>query len=362
MVLTHRRSRAISRYLPDEVINEIIQNVPRSDLLTLCQLSKLFHGLAVSALYRVIKLDTFTSIKSFCRAVLSNPRLAASVRSFTARCYQRFGLGRDTDPIALVLRAVKLFFRLEHLVIAIALFKEEHRRAFLQWSFPCLVNCSMTLTTSGATAPLLSSFLLRHPALASFSSSLSNLKFDAPLPIPLSNLRGLHAPVTLVPWIMTRDLREVKLSWGSKSLGHDVEKTILALKSMIPAETPFICSNDYCEDYFTAVVDSVSRHLPHTRTLDIRRNGPMHPGDARIAYARECLARFAYLVFLSIHTTSNHASFTMAEARTMAEHFGDVCPSLEACRFSADAAWRRVNGTWEKFPSRDFAMLAGITF
>ncbi|KAJ7100505.1 hypothetical protein C8R44DRAFT_947005 [Mycena epipterygia] len=83
MVLTRRAYRAISRWLPNEVVTEIIQAAPQKDRTAICRTSKLFYGLSVPVLYRVVDIDTHTSLSSFSAAISSNPNLAKAVRSFT---------------------------------------------------------------------------------------------------------------------------------------------------------------------------------------------------------------------------------------------------------------------------------------
>ncbi|KAF7353954.1 hypothetical protein MVEN_01081800 [Mycena venus] len=83
MVLTRRAYKAISRWLPNEVISEIIQAAPPSDQAALCRTSQLFHALGVPMLYRIVVLCHYESIEGFCSTVLANPsKFAGLVRSF----------------------------------------------------------------------------------------------------------------------------------------------------------------------------------------------------------------------------------------------------------------------------------------
>ncbi|KAJ7467476.1 hypothetical protein FB451DRAFT_1401484 [Mycena latifolia] len=84
MVLTRRAYKAISRWLPNEIITEIIQAAPQPDQASLCRVSKLFHGLCLPLLYRVVRLKTRASVEAFCIAVLSNTALTEFVRWFTS--------------------------------------------------------------------------------------------------------------------------------------------------------------------------------------------------------------------------------------------------------------------------------------
>ncbi|KAJ7100492.1 hypothetical protein C8R44DRAFT_946970 [Mycena epipterygia] len=83
MVLTRRAYKAISRWLPNEVITEIIQAASQKDRAALCRTSKLFYGLSVPVLYRVVDIETHVCLLSFSAVISSNPDLAKAVRSFT---------------------------------------------------------------------------------------------------------------------------------------------------------------------------------------------------------------------------------------------------------------------------------------
>ncbi|KAJ7490808.1 hypothetical protein FB451DRAFT_1389566 [Mycena latifolia] len=83
MVLTRRAYKAISRWLPSEIILEIIQAAPQADRASLCRVSKLFHALGLPVLYRVVHLQTRASAEAFGPTVLSNIALGPLVRSFT---------------------------------------------------------------------------------------------------------------------------------------------------------------------------------------------------------------------------------------------------------------------------------------
>ncbi|KAJ6585598.1 hypothetical protein B0H19DRAFT_1110245, partial [Mycena capillaripes] len=82
MVLTRRQHKAISRWLPNEIIAEIIQVAPTADRAALCRASKLFHGVGVPVLYRVVNVRR-ESTDAFSRTILANRLLAGLVRSLS---------------------------------------------------------------------------------------------------------------------------------------------------------------------------------------------------------------------------------------------------------------------------------------
>ncbi|KAJ7619894.1 hypothetical protein B0H17DRAFT_1340776 [Mycena rosella] len=217
MVLTRRAHKAISRWLPNETITEIVQAAPRSDQASLCRVSKLFRDLCLPILYRVVELEADASVADFGATVLSNAAL--------------------TDY-------------------------------------------------------------------------------------------GLDA----------------------------VENIFVGLKAMIPSDVPFICSNDICDKIFSAVVDSLSRNLPHTRTLQLCLYDSPAWNEV-IGHLKNCLPRFTGLAFLSVHNSS-----WVIPTRNEEEEInvlGDACSTLEVCRLDR-RAWRKVDGMWETYPLTDFDALAGL--
>ncbi|KAJ7619898.1 hypothetical protein B0H17DRAFT_1113854 [Mycena rosella] len=124
---------------------------------------------------------------------------------------------------------------------------------------------------------------------------------------------------------------------------------------MIPSDVPFICSNDGGDGFISAVVDSVSRNLPHTRTLQLYLS--LLPSMKEvIGHLKNCLPRFTGLAFISVQywAVRNSRNYE-AEINVL----GDACPTLEACRLH-HRAWRKVDGMWETYPLTDFDALAGL--
>ncbi|KAJ6585652.1 hypothetical protein B0H19DRAFT_1110379 [Mycena capillaripes] len=353
MVLTRRQHKAISRWLPNEIISQIILAAPTADRAALCRASKLFHGIGVLVLYRVVNMHSPVSIDAFSRTILSNSSLAPMVRSLSAHRHQ----WSDFKLITTMLTSFGLLLHLEHLVISVVLWQEEHRHAFLQWSFPRLVSCHLGLSTVvGTVPPIVSSFLRRHSSLKSVSSPWGgSIQADPSAPLPLPHLRNFRGPADVIPLISgARDLEEVSLSWGDKQSGQDAEKIIRILKSMTRDDIPFICSNNHCYVFVVELLDSISRNLPQTKTLQMRA----YRFDKEIlAHLKNYLPRFASLLFLSVTTYFDHTWLNDGEVRNIFHDIVDACPSLKACRFNT-YAWRKANATWEEYPAEDFPDLA----
>ncbi|KAF8130950.1 hypothetical protein K438DRAFT_1999085 [Mycena galopus ATCC 62051] len=63
MVLTRRAYKSIVRWLPNEVLTEILEYLSADDLILLSRISRLVHGLATPPLYRSINLGELTAIE-----------------------------------------------------------------------------------------------------------------------------------------------------------------------------------------------------------------------------------------------------------------------------------------------------------
>ncbi|KAJ7506927.1 hypothetical protein B0H11DRAFT_1973412 [Mycena galericulata] len=339
------RQKAISDRLPNELIATIIYAMPTSDLVTLCQTCRLFHGLGVPVLYKVVGIDE-TCAESFCSSVLSNQSLAGYVRSFTI-ANKSNSPSRRTQYSGILLESVKTLVKVEHLWVDFDLLDDEHRDAFLHCTFPHLASWSLQMYSHRPEVGHIASFadmfrrpivetlalpfLSRHSKLISLSFS-SLFKIKPSSPIPLSSLREFKGPADLVPWLDSPNLRECRLSWWNSG-NTDVEPAVLALKSKIPSDRPFVFSSEFCDGVFREILDSLSRNMPHIKTLKariIRINAPQHE---MFEHIRDCLRRFSGLAFLAFDIMEN--TFTEGEVRALAETFGDACPTLGGFYLSA---------------------------
>ncbi|KAJ7490807.1 hypothetical protein FB451DRAFT_1361557, partial [Mycena latifolia] len=275
MVLTRRAYKAISRWLPNEIIAEIIQAAPKSDQASLCRVSKLFHALCLPILYRVVHLQTSASVEAFCTAVLSNTALSELVRSFTS------GFGRGPFHLRtghLVVKSSKSLLQLQCLSVNISLLEQEHLQELLRSTFPHLVQCDLGTHiyhwTSTEREDSLASFLLRHPSLETLHIQdwlYGQIQVwpSTSARIPLRHLQKLRCPVRIVPSIVSDTLKEARLDWYDAE-PNEVEAIFVALKSMARMDIPFICRNDSGDKFVFEIMNSLSRNIPHTKVLELK--------------------------------------------------------------------------------------------
>ncbi|KAJ7687267.1 hypothetical protein B0H17DRAFT_1136390 [Mycena rosella] len=359
MLLTRRANKAISRWLPNEIITEIVQAAPRSDQASLCRVSKLFRDLCLPILYRVVDLQANASVAEFGHTVLSNPALAGLVRSYSVGPSMSMN---DVSPI--LVDSSKAFVRLEALSIHRRLLTETGLENLLRWTFPHLVRCNLSLVSSGYshTEPhTLASFLIRHSGLEKLH--IRDFSYGLPRPstsacIPLLRLQQLGCPSRIIPFIAALRLKRVKLYWDDDLDVGEIENTFVALKAMITSDVLFISSNANCDKNLSAVVDSLSRNLPHTRTLQLL-SFFSPPLTEVIGHLKNYLPRFTGLAFLSVQYEGFQAKPSTGKEEEEINVLGDVCPTLQACRLH-QRAWRKVDGMWETYPLTDFDALAGL--
>ncbi|KAJ6548240.1 hypothetical protein DFH09DRAFT_1320565 [Mycena vulgaris] len=381
MVLTRRAYRAISRWLPNEIITEIILAAPQADQASLCRVSKLFHALCRPLLYRVVHPNTYDSLMTFSSTIISDPALAEFVRSFkVVRHGTRAQRLLEPDTSRLLVHSSKCLPRLEQLSIDSGLLQGEHISELLAWTFPHLVRCSLgILDQNGLGSPeheyTLGAFLIRHPALTYLhiedaSSSAMDIWPAAAGRIPLLHLRHLGCPYNLVPAIISRGLQEARISWSHfyDVPNVEVETVVVALAAMTRPDVPFACCNSACDSYFSELVDSISRIIPHTRALQMRVIFPDMFNVETISTQQllACLPRFTGLIFLSIESLFPRRGVLPEDNSEARDHitvhgFADACSTLEACRFY-NHAWRKAGATWEVFSVKEFTALSGLSF
>ncbi|KAJ6510755.1 hypothetical protein C8R45DRAFT_395776 [Mycena sanguinolenta] len=174
MVLTrraHRRRMDISRWLPNEVIVQIIQHSAQADQAILARASKLFHDLCLPILYRVVKIADFPdTIASFHSAIIENPSRADVVRSFTlVRPHDNLNHFSIQSRRDLLIATLKLMLNLDHLSVSRMALNEYYRRILLaECNFPRLSSCDIWVPRYSSTTPpadLVAGFLARHPNL-----------------------------------------------------------------------------------------------------------------------------------------------------------------------------------------------------
>ncbi|KAJ6566982.1 hypothetical protein B0H19DRAFT_1139059 [Mycena capillaripes] len=266
MVLTRRAYRAISRWLPNEVIIEIIQFTAKADQAALCRVSKLFHGLCLPILNREVHLKSYRCAVAFCSTIVKTPIRADAVRSITVSGFDEGGQLRLFPAMRSLLNtSPQLMQRLEHLSVTI----DELDPFLAQCTFPHLLTCELYLLPVNSPPhddPVVS-FLSRHPTLTRIRlRNHRTLQTSSPK-VQLPNLQYYTGNAPLLLHINSNCLREATVRWFHVEEA-DVEKFIIALGSLSQASVPFRLSN-YHFLHNPGLIDSISRHMPHIQSLQL---------------------------------------------------------------------------------------------
>jgi hypothetical protein len=167
---------------------------------------------------------------------------------------------------------------LEHLTFNFLIYDAVDYHNILQrHTFPRLISCELDVPGRFLKTihdyDLLASFWARHQTL---THVYCNDLIRATRPssrISIPNLQYLEASAGLAPFVDSRRLREVRLVWYPWQTSL-VEQVVVGLKLMTSEDIPFVASHDFFAlDACHAILESISRNLPRTRVLRMRRIG-----------------------------------------------------------------------------------------
>ncbi|KAJ7773641.1 hypothetical protein DFH07DRAFT_1057176 [Mycena maculata] len=355
MVLTRRGHKArmmITRWLPNEIIIEIVRATPRkADQAALCRVSKLFHSLALPVLNRVVKVRNNT-ITAFCTALIADPTRADVIRSFT---FVDYGRGpRTVSPVDLLFEAMNLMHLLEHLSIDFKFTSYPVSSGLSLLTFPRISSCKFggRYKLDPTDADIVAHFFTRHPTITRLHIYFALTRISLP------NLHSFDGFAPSIPMITAQGLKAARLAWTDGSITAD--NIFTTLNSLTNPVLPFVSSHTFYTRAYTTVLPSLSMQMPHTTTLEIRL-APILPDNGIINHLTQCLPRLNHLVYLALHcvfprANQHYVPDPWAIVQTWANH----CPTLEACSLF-DNTWKKVDGSWLEYPKDDFRDQAGLS-
>ncbi|KAJ7625825.1 male sterility protein-domain-containing protein [Roridomyces roridus] len=364
MVLTRRQRKALSeitRLLPNELLLEIIQNVEETDLVSLCRVSKLFHSLTLPFLNRsvVIELDVPATLVAFCSALVAHPTRGVAVRSLTVKHKSRPGaLAREMLSL---IHAMKLMTLLEELHL---FFPDSSPMAqrLSHLTFPRLLTCEISIQDRYASdCDMVADFVARHPSITHLSLRTSQSPSSSN-PISLPNLQRLEAQSPIFTHITCPNQPAMRVFW----LHRDVHKTdgirdtVVAFNALTNPDAPFVSFHDLhdvCEMGCVDVLDSLSDHMPHTKSLCLR----VYSIDT-IKFVSARLPRFPKLQHLALACDDDELllSAKVKKCLNVIQKNTDIMDTLQACRIG-NTAWKREAGKWVAYPVDEFQMQAGFS-
>ncbi|KAJ7366192.1 hypothetical protein DFH08DRAFT_833685 [Mycena albidolilacea] len=322
-------SKTIAQWLPTETLIEIIETLPKTDQLTLCRVSELFHDLCLPAINRVVVLRDYAHAKTFLEGILANPSRACAIRSFTVtdracilRRPQQDWKKTMRSFADLLINLVKLMVpQLEHLSICPDLLATDHGIDLQLYTFPRLLSCHIS----------------PHTARDS-ETQTSTLAADA--------------LATFIPAMMAHELGEARLYWGGR---EDIERTVVALRSMTGPDIPFVSINNGTETHqCTALVEALATHIPNIKTLHMRAATDWgSPDRITIDHLTAYLPHFKGLMYLALEDALSdrevdEESYSVRDKmHTVVVNWAGICPTLEACCLHEFAFKKTVTGTWD---------------
>ncbi|KAF8144193.1 hypothetical protein K438DRAFT_2029279 [Mycena galopus ATCC 62051] len=365
-------SKTISQWLPTETLIEIIQTLPKIDQLTLCRVSELFHDLCLPAINRVVVLRDYDRAKAFLEGMLENPSRVDAIRSFTVTDRARILHYTPEDRTKtvsfadLLISSVKLMVpQLEHLSICPDLLETDHGIALQLYTFPRLLSCQISpfwvtsardseTQVSMLASDALGAFLQRHPGLTHLHAFGHRLPLDPSptLRIQLPNLQHFEGEATLIPAMMAHELREARLYWSGR---EDIERTVVALRSITSPDIPFVSINNGTETHqCTALVEALATHIPNIKTLHMRAATDWaSPDPITIEHLTTYLSHFKALKYLALEDALSFRdvdkkSYSVRDKmHTIVVNWAGICPTLEACCLHEFAFKKTITGSWD---------------
>ncbi|KAJ7619658.1 hypothetical protein FB45DRAFT_931348 [Roridomyces roridus] len=362
-------SITITLWLPNEVITEIFLHLPRADHLTLCRVSKLFHGLVLPILLQKVvlkpKWSNSSTLKAFCTALIENPARADSVRSLTfINRAPYYAVAED-----FLIQTLKLLRRLKHIWIEDSRTDGvvSHLSALI---LPDLSSCFFPRADyPDAWKRDVAQFLSRHPTITQLHLwHEPDARFTEGTASVLPNLQYYSGSLHLLRFLSTDNLVVVRTTWTAQSpifvqilgaqTGHDFSLCI---------ECPLV-------EKVAQVLVQLSTHMPRLQKLRLTgldprlrdytvpynfNSNPTTTMSETLNQITKCLPRFERLAYLALalhHTARLPSTVKVDEAL---RNWADACPTLRGGCIGKKT-WMDVGDQWEACSREEFDTEAGF--
>ncbi|KAJ7110603.1 hypothetical protein C8R44DRAFT_261642 [Mycena epipterygia] len=249
---------------PNELLLEIIVNLGRGDLTSLCLTSRALSALACSILYTCIDLRSEASIGFFCRTLVGSESKRQTVLHLKLSGLQ----STISDEIsAQFSETLQLMNRLRILNIEASLVTESFLSFLREWTCESLEEVRFNISSaSSQVAPFLTSFLNRHPALTRLYIVATRFPSLPGLPdIRLPKLAFFLGPVSYFrPLVVVDRKLELVTLIGYYHTGETIG-AISALEHMASSES--IKLHVVTLRYDAAFMHAAAHSVPHTLSL-----------------------------------------------------------------------------------------------
>ncbi|KDQ64503.1 hypothetical protein JAAARDRAFT_187826 [Jaapia argillacea MUCL 33604] len=362
-----------SAILVVELLEHIFEQVPRSDLLSLCCASRLFNSIAIGTLYRTIELHTSSDVVKCCKTLLNVPGVANVVRHLVITIKER---NHPPEPL-------HGFFPNVHLLDGLYFPPRRNDRTHLH-SFYRLV-CTALNSASGVTSLDLSgggiqfetilggchfprlrkltydidlgpeaiSFILRHPSIQNLTIRPSHTISPQTIPpMVLRELSSFTGPTELVPMFIPGS-RVTEIGIVSSECSDDFDFLAEQMNmSSNPIRILRFTGLMWCLRLAEAVARSLSEIevLVFTSTMLVERDHSRRPGS--FLNQLQCILPSLNRLRRLDVTTTIAAYGLLPQVRDLddehliLEKWSDLCPTLTMCALPSDVLWTKGASKW----------------
>ncbi|KAJ6615119.1 hypothetical protein B0H10DRAFT_85730 [Mycena sp. CBHHK59/15] len=339
-MLTRRAAKSILRFLPNEILTEIIAVSPPTTQAALCRASRLFNKLATCFLYRTIVLTTVPALDRCCRTLKNRREEALLVKSFDIS-----GCVMDLEIFDIhsfnMSQALVSMKNLESLTFAFGKSAPPYILAVAQTTFPHLRRLLIRVTPFYEKN--LTEFLARHPALTVlklFGRSPFLADLDA---VTFPNLRYLKAHAgALAPVIRGNRLTGAEVSWHAPT--EDIAQPTAALRAgSADSLVKLVCFRPGAN---VDLIAHVAEHLPCVAVLKVIAPSALQPAAHDKATVQAIAAALTRFTQLRTFEYTYCLRVNRFEDRVTVISWARVCPTLKQCTLNG-VIWKRRLSTGE---------------
>ncbi|OAX39017.1 hypothetical protein K503DRAFT_769882 [Rhizopogon vinicolor AM-OR11-026] len=339
--------------LPEELLDGIAFLLPRGTLFSLSTVSTLFQPFATRWLYRQLGLAGNADTIRICKAIISNPLAAISVRRVLL--WPGLAFSRPDTTGGPFYSYLSSFYKLLSRALSRVTKAESIRLMFPYCgaSMP-LDICTFPNLRSFATTMepyTLASFIKRHPQLQELHISLSH---DRSLPLPefsgisLSLLKSACLPESLLfmvsPEAPLRSILSVEIEDDSGEIPNYVGH--LSRFSTTLSEL-HLCRLHWNNE----IPMTIATSLPNVTSFAFTRMVPGLRHESNVAFLNACeaaLPLFSSLSQLRAEVARNQGrlhcthDYNYRSDFNKVQRWGKICPTLNTCVFPSGTAWHRL--------------------
>ncbi|KAJ6564888.1 hypothetical protein DFH09DRAFT_1475375 [Mycena vulgaris] len=320
--------------LPDEIIDEIVQHTPPSDLLSLCRVGdRRVHPICMAHIYVVVELTGMGALVQFCKKLRSRKALKALVKSLSINFHEDIFACK---PRRRRLKGVPQFSSDEEIPAACAaaiggLHNLVDLTLARPWSIlPFLSRRAFPHITF---SPHLAAFLANHPRITSLSVEplYRAAQFFVQIPgMHLAALREYTGPERLL---------------GSPPLRQRLATECLS--SLALSNTPVTALRNVISGWQAPSPLAIAQALPRLEILEflnLRCDSSPEQRAVRLPpRPRRRTPTAPRLTTLVVHDSGRGHPDTPATftERRLLKHWYSLCPTLTECKLLSGTRWER---------------------